>query len=594
MTHLTRHTARHDLKNGVESDISIVVFGKTYRLHRLILTQSKFFEGMLQGPWKERELNSIEIKFDDKNITEEGFEIAIKKLYDVWTGDRERGEYEDKLEACSVQESNLEIATGLFDGEKGINHEILITVTNVLSVLASGAYLGIDGLSKQCTAFVIQTISANTISKYVQFCHNCDYYPWSDQIAEACHTYLCRNGFDEPKIQCLCVFETLPCQWLLGILKSDAFWVPSEWERYKYCRRIAHNRRRRRGHRNVAIDDEEEQVYDSLFSTCITYMHMSFEQLQVILHDHDPLTGETFTRPEIIHEALWQQIELRATIDYCGEKDGPLDIVTAGYLADSHINEERYWWHDIIPRQDRTFLGDIYSPTQRLVEEGDGSLSDVESALDAPQSSIYPPFRFSVEFENFHLIQNNVRECSDVVFYGGSYWNVYIQKLPSPDGLKLGVYLHRHSQPKTSRPSKKPLPSLFSSLRHAADKSTGTLQSQEEKGTNVKQKDLQNAEKIQNRLNLVNNQPFKDANENEGFAQTLDLPDIEERSLVPIDESYSCYIDKRDKSKTWFKIFAASIGPTHTVTQFQSSPDDFSVMQSWVKSPPSYFISKWY
>lgn len=50
----------------------------------------------------------------------------------------------------------------------------------------------------------------------------------------------------------------------------------------------------------------------------------------------------------------------------------------------------------------------------------------------------------------------------------------------------------------------------------------------------------------------------------------------------PSLSSFSCYKDKRKVTKTWFKIFCPSRGPKHALTLFQSSPDDFKVLQSWV------------
>lgn len=46
--------------------------------------------------------------------------------------------------------------------------------------------------------------------------------------------------------------------------------------------------------------------------------------------------------------------------------------------------------------------------------------------------------------------------------------------------------------------------------------------------------------------------------------------------------SFSRYSDKRKVVKTWFKIYCPSKGPKHALTLFQSSPDNFSVLQSWV------------
>ncbi|KAF9106439.1 hypothetical protein BGX27_009169 [Mortierella sp. AM989] len=598
MTHLTRHIATQGLEHGVGSDISIKVFGKTYHLHRLILTQSKFFESMLEGPWKERMLDLIEMRIDDTNITNDGFDIAIRSLYGVCPDAGEQGEHGTMAESSNFQESSTKEIDGN-EGNKNTISTTSMTPGNAFSVLASGVYLGIERLCEQCTTFMVRTISANHILQYVQFCDSASYYPWSDRIADACHTFLCRNGFDEPKIKCHRVFETLPSQWLLRILKSDAFWIPNEWERYKFCRGVVHNRRKKKKlekleklsnsqrancHEGIKIgsianedEDDDEDVYDIMFSTCIRYMHMSFEQLRVVLLDHDPITGESFTRPEIIHKALWQQTELRALISRCSKKDGSLGIIVEDDSMDSVKQENRTpesqegetldWLHEPIPSQDRTLLGDICSPTRRLVaddgpssdfEDGsssdseDGSSSDSENALITPQRSVYAPFRFSVEFEYVDLLQVDVRVFSDKVFYAGSFWDVQIKKIQSPEGPKFSVYLCRNSLIPILFIASRPISKLGFGKQHQQVATQGGFQSNHrEKGIEVE--------------------------ENRGFAQHLDIPDIEENGLVPIRESVSYYVDKRDKSKTWFKIFAASIGPLHTITQFHGKADDFSV-----------------
>lgn len=57
---------------------------------------------------------------------------------------------------------------------------------------------------------------------------------------------------------------------------------------------------------------------------------------------------------------------------------------------------------------------------------------------------------------------------------------------------------------------------------------------------------------------------------------------VGETHTASIEDSFSCYVDKREKTRTWFRIFAVPIKPAHGIMQFQSSPDDFAIMQSWV------------
>lgn len=75
------------------------------------------------------------------------------------------------------------------------------------------------------------------------------------------------------------------------------------------------------------------------------------------------------------------------------------------------------------------------------------------SALD-PQPEVrythFPPFRFAAEFPNPRLLKEKKRVYSRTVFYAGSLWNIYIQKVVAARGAKqLGVYLHRAKERET-------------------------------------------------------------------------------------------------------------------------------------------------
>jgi hypothetical protein len=55
----------------------------------------------------------------------------------------------------------------------------------------------------------------------------------------------------------------------------------------------------------------------------------------------------------------------------------------------------------------------------------------------------FPPFRFAVEFHSPRMIKIGKRVYSRTVWYAGSMWNVYIQKIQGSKNMQLGVYLHR-------------------------------------------------------------------------------------------------------------------------------------------------------
>lgn len=77
---------------------------------------------------------------------------------------------------------------------------------------------------------------------------------------------------------------------------------------------------------------------------------------------------------------------------------------------------------------------------------------DTSGNQPGPQTVSYthfPPFRFSAEFPNPRLLKEKKRVYSRTVFYAGSLWNIYIQKVASSRSKQLGVYLHRAKERET-------------------------------------------------------------------------------------------------------------------------------------------------
>lgn len=90
--------------------------------------------------------------------------------------------------------------------------------------------------------------------------------------------------------------------------------------------------------------------------------------------------------------------------------------------------------------RNRGSAGDSNRPTT----SGSASTEKAATQQLRPHSyTQYPPFRFSAEFENPRLLKEKKRVYSRTVFYAGSLWNVYIQKVRSAKTPQLGVYLHR-------------------------------------------------------------------------------------------------------------------------------------------------------
>jgi hypothetical protein len=59
--------------------------------------------------------------------------------------------------------------------------------------------------------------------------------------------------------------------------------------------------------------------------------------------------------------------------------------------------------------------------------------------------SPFPPFRFSVEFWDIDLLKEKSRLHSQTIWYAGSLFNVYVQIVRKKGQAQLGIYLHRQS-----------------------------------------------------------------------------------------------------------------------------------------------------
>lgn len=76
------------------------------------------------------------------------------------------------------------------------------------------------------------------------------------------------------------------------------------------------------------------------------------------------------------------------------------------------------------------------------IEAGKGHSRET-SEQTIPHYSHIPPFRFSAEFPNPRTLKEKKRVYSQTVWYAGSMWNLYIQRINTAKAQQLGIYLHR-------------------------------------------------------------------------------------------------------------------------------------------------------
>lgn len=154
----------------------------------------------------------------------------------------------------------------------------------------------------------------------------------------------------------------------------------------------------------VYSDDAEDdlQTFDDILTHCIYYVHMTFEQLELISQDINPFIANSkqpLVPPHVLKDALWQQFQLRSKIEKAAEQDTVLGLTTT---------DRKHCTWQAIPADDMT----TYTATsncQRIYQD----------KTNSEQYSIYPPFRFSVEFKDFASLKHNIRVYSRTVFYAG-------------------------------------------------------------------------------------------------------------------------------------------------------------------------------
>ncbi|KAI8880807.1 hypothetical protein K501DRAFT_275218 [Backusella circina FSU 941] len=463
---LCRHILTRGLEDGIGSDITVHIpaWNKTYHLHKLILDQNPYFKLLLQGGFRESTQDTVTLHFEDNPfITYDSFQFVLEYLYG------------------KIEESPP------------------ITRENVCQILATSSYFHLD-MYNVCVDYVLKSLNHLNVMEYLLFADE-HMIQGSDRISDAVFTFLCREAFTMERH----LLVTLPLDWLQRVVESDAFWVPSEYDRYRFIKEIIHARHdpmQQDIERSIIIDDDLPTL-NHILSHSIYYMHMTFEQLEWIEKDKNPFTDQALVPASVLREALWMQVRLRSKIESASESDIHLDLSA----THQHDQADKY----PIPTDDTT----TYT--------GESALATAVLNNKASSYSIYPPFRFSVEFNNVPLLKHGMRVYSDTVFYAGSNWNMYIQKTKSQrkNVLQLGVYLHRQSIPSSNT-------------------------------TTTTEEDV-----------------------------TLSSSSSSQETAAATDWTFSRFSDKRKIVKTWFKIYCPARGPKHALTLFQSSPDNFTVLQSW-------------
>ncbi len=225
----------------------------------------------------------------------------------------------------------------------------------------------------------------------------------------------------------------------------------------------------------------------------------------------------------------------------------------------------------------------------------------------------YPPFRFAAEFPNPKNLKEKKRVYSRTVWYAGSLWNVYIQKVETSKNTQLGVYLHRakekderggfvderigqvellmrrnersgrrHQQVETRTDADDDTSGSGGDVDATlvSDPVSGAISSQATAFNNLLRGDgIMKASQTPGTLTLpnlpdraYNASAIGSEEENEGI--------IERNNKKYLRPALPPYVDNRPTIKTYFKIYSPSKGG-RMLSVYESAPDDFNFSQSW-------------
>jgi hypothetical protein len=678
-TTLAGHLLHRGFMDGRHSDITIHAFGQSYRLHKLMLDRVPFFASAFSGSWAESSASEMMLHPEDidSNITQNAFELALKRVYGA---------------QLPLQEENE--ALGLF---------------------ATSCWLDMPELMDSSVDSILRQMHPSKLDVLIKLVTSNYYGKAGDRILASAKAMLCREGWEMPYRY----WDRLPAEIVREIIGGNPFYVPGEWERWFLALRLLNRRLKHKaiqaglvspagrylypkpstltflavrfdktyrrdasfeGGRHISEKDEPWiSLYTSpdiapilvLLDEGIHYVHLRFEQLQQMKAQKDIL-GVPVLPEKVISDALWMSMELRQRVVNAQDSDLELGL---SEVADDYNDEEmveaqllsqstakgkaretvqedaemesgswdgngkpRKFW---IPGSDVSYVmggsreasmaanlsggADWASHSYRLsasLEPSDvawaadfsGStdystpLSRNMGSRQPPRFSHYPPFRFSAEFPNPRTLKEKKRVYSQTVWYAGSMWNLYCQRVNTSKNPQLGIYLHRA---KDRDPSDDPLAQFTPSN---VDDRIGQLERQ------MLLRKTERRTRLRPDINVNGGELDRDDSSGSGLDEdgpgvedleswresraqkTTQTPDLSstaiskpEDSILDSEDEHEelyqashrfnvptlpSYIDGRSTIKTYFKIYSPSKNG-RMLSIYESAPDRFNFSQSW-------------
>lgn len=109
------------------SDITVLILGRAWRLHKVYISQSPYFASMFSGSWREANEQVITVEITDPNITINSLSVVLGSLY---------------------------------------QDEVSLEPKEVVSILATSTLFQLQGLIDECVDIMIETTNSETVVSY--------------------------------------------------------------------------------------------------------------------------------------------------------------------------------------------------------------------------------------------------------------------------------------------------------------------------------------------------------------------------------------------------------------------------------------------
>ncbi|EFO92990.1 CRE-GCL-1 protein [Caenorhabditis remanei] len=114
---------------GEDSDITIAACGREWKVHKLYLKQTKFFESMFDGAWAESKTGRVDMEITDPNIDGDGLNAVLGCLY---------------------------------------HNEIEIDLENIEATVAAASYIVLESVTERCAEMMIEALSTSNAVRYYE------------------------------------------------------------------------------------------------------------------------------------------------------------------------------------------------------------------------------------------------------------------------------------------------------------------------------------------------------------------------------------------------------------------------------------------